>query len=635
MLNLPNNLIKSKILCASTLLSMIDVSAFNRQISTVMFTVFLSDEHPTEVSCTISNGILEIHGNFKHSELKDICKKLDESSTFFVNNLSKWEQVGNSWEEDRQVMVLTPQVPNISKEVTEVIEQVSEVNATLEDTEILVSGISEDISINPQMKVLIALRNTEDLLIKKEIGLKADELLPLLDAWLLATGQKKAFIESIKAKKHNSLVLYLYPALEWYVQSVERDKEVTFETIFLNHVTPICKKLSAERKEKVTPTSVVLLEYLRKTETPKDYSFYAQVQLSIINGTNYKNSTRLIKKTSSQLRKREDKSERVSEIRNRTNAIIQRSGKEAIPVLDSIFHISPIQTKDEQGNIFLTQTFLKRIDTTWIQTYRNIAWFTEGALLYYSDFDEKNKEELALRNKHGIKKPIIADGINTFPDLSIRKIALESLVPSTGNLWVTETGYRIFDRTGQPVSKQETEKVFFAVRQAELHNLTVDLSKYECDEKGNLRRQEMQSQAAISFEGFSHPNLAVKSPKPHVKTERKAPKPIKLDGAKSAPGSFELKAVVGKTPMLLTLEPNGTQWDLIALPLRVPPYHLSIYLSDKLNKTDLVSHIRKEIEFLSKQLSLIVTSIKLESDQLTLLENLLSLILSGDRKSVV
>jgi archaellum component FlaC len=669
--NLTASQIKTKALCATNLLTLIDLSNVDTQVEYVKFSILLSDTPTTPIEIIYKvSGTPELCTDVKVKVLQSVCKEFDSAYDFYISTSSvlHFSKVDNSWDSDTQLMILTPQVSNIAQEITEVIERVS---ATLEDTEPLVEEVREelplvvdisssttqtdesplveevneqvdnselvkDISINSDIRVLVALRDTEDKLIKKEIGLKADDLMSLLNAWLLATGKKKQFIEAIKEKKHNSLVLYLYPALDWYVQNVQRETEITFEKIFLDHVTPICKKLSAERKEKITPISATLLKYLQETASPKDFSFYSQVQMSIINGNRYKDSTRLVKETFHQLRKREDRSERVAEIRNQTNAVIQRSGKEAIPVLGNLFHISPIQTKDDKGNIFLTQTFLKLVDTTWVQTYQNIALFTEGVLLYYGDFDEKNKEEKALRDKHGIKPVLTADGINIFPDLSIRKIALESLVPSTGNLWTTETGYRIFDKTGQPVSKQETEEVFYAVKQAELNNLTVDLSKYECDERGNLRRQEMQSKTAISFEGFSHPNLAIKSSKHNVKTERKTPKPIKLDGSKSALGSFELRAVIGKTPMLLTLEPNGTQWDLIALPLRVPPYHLSIYLSDKLNKTDLVAHIRKEIGFIQQQqkkLTQIVSTIKLENDQLPLLDSLLSLVLSSSLPS--
>lgn len=679
--------IKTKALITTNLLTLIDLSAFTEQVEYIKFNILLSDTptSPIEVTYKVSNGTPEICSDLKVKVLQSICKEFDSAYDFSISTSSvlHFFPSNNKWDSDREVMVLTPRPSEIVEEVTKVVltlvdntslltvvdsegnevetstvtnadsdslPLVSEDNLTsttqtedvllLEEVieqptelELQVTEVNEDISLNSEMRVLVALRDTENKLIKKEIGLKADDLLPMLDAWLLARGKKKEFVEAMEAKKHNSLVLYLYPALEWYVKQVERPTYPTFEDIFLTHVTPICKRLSAELKQKVSPTSKVLLDYLQKTEDRKDYQFYSQVQTSIINGTRYKDSTRLVTVTSAQLTKREDKSERVAEIRSETKGAIQRSSKEAIPVLGSIFHISPIETKDEQGNTFLTQTYLKRVDTTWVQCHQNIAWFTEGTLLYYSDFDEKNKEEVALRDRLGIKKLTVADGVDIFPDLSIRKIALESLVPSTGNLWATEVGYRIFDKTGQPVSREETEDILFAAKQAKLNNLSIDLSKYECDEKGNLRREEMQSQAAISFEGFTHPNLAVKSPKPHVKTERKTPKPIKLDGSKSAPGSFELRAVIGKTPMLLTLEPDGNKWDLIALPLRVPPYHLSVYLSNKLNKTDLVSHIRKEIEFIQHQLKKVVLGIQLTNDQLPLLENLLSLVLSSSLPS--
>ena len=155
----------------------------------------------------------------------------------------------------------------------------------------------------------------------------------------------------------------------------------------------------------------------------------------------------------------------------------------------------------------------------------------------------------------------------------------------------------------------------------------VDTSKFEQDAHQEIVDFREYEIAPITFKRIDHPNVEEKTPKSQIQVERKIPQPVALDGSKSAPGSLEVRAVIGKTPMILTMEQSGNKWTLVALPLRVPPYHLAVYLSDKLNKLDLVSRVRREIETLKKQ------AVTLDNDQVQLLETLLSDILVGKKPS--
>jgi len=108
---------------------------------------------------------------------------------------------------------------------------------------------------------------------------------------------------------------------------------------------------------------------------------------------------------------------------------------------------------------------------------------------------------------------------------------------------------------------------------------------------------------SIALEGIKHPNLPIKSPKPATITERVEPKPIKIDGARTNDHQYQLRAIIGNIPMLLTFKNSDDLWRVIALPIKVSPYHLSVYLSDKLGVTELLSYIDKHKQDLSYNLA--------------------------------
>lgn len=108
---------------------------------------------------------------------------------------------------------------------------------------------------------------------------------------------------------------------------------------------------------------------------------------------------------------------------------------------------------------------------------------------------------------------------------------------------------------------------------------------------------------SIALEGIKHPNLPIKSPKPATITERVEPKPIKIDGSRTNDHQYQLRAILGNIPMLLTFKNSDDLWRVIALPVKVSPYHLSIYFSDKLGFTELLSYIDKHKQDLSHNLA--------------------------------
>jgi len=105
------------------------------------------------------------------------------------------------------------------------------------------------------------------------------------------------------------------------------------------------------------------------------------------------------------------------------------------------------------------------------------------------------------------------------------------------------------------------------------------------------------------FPGYTHPNLPVKPPKSATITERVDPKPTKLDGARTNNHTMQVRAIIGHIPCILTVQKSYHQWQLIALPLKVPPYDLAVYLSDKVGSQALTSHIKTQILELGKSLA--------------------------------
>lgn len=387
--------------------------------------------------------------------------------------------------------------------------------------------------------VFLGQNNDETKLIKKPANVTSADLMAVLDAWLQATGQKNEFIEALKQSKklgHNSLVVYPYPAVEFYINS------------------------------------------------------------------------------GGQLTKKIVRSETIAQITNRPGTIIQRTGRASSPLYCNLYYISPIRAKDDKGNVYLMQTYLKRTHgqfaTSWEQRSHKVAWFDGGNLHYYKELKQQHQYDLIA--EHQLLPMIDNEGravdaggkdsdreflypdlkpgqINIFPDLSIHKIAIEHLSPSHNGLFETTKDTRQFDKANQkPTDKEEA---------------------YRTSEKALIKPRV--------FHGFDHPNLKPKKPLVAEKTERKIPKPTRLDGARTNDHEYQLKAIIGNVPMLLTFKKSDHLWDVIALPVKVSPYHLAVYLSDKVGSTELISYIRKHQEDLALNLAKVEVQIEEILEQIT------------------
>jgi len=367
------------------------------------------------------------------------------------------------------------------------------------------------------LPVFLAQNDEEGKLIKKPANITSSDLLSVLNAWLSATGQKNQFLEALREVKklgHNSLVVYPYPAIEFFIDS------------------------------------------------------------------------------SGQLKKKLVRSENIAQITNRPGTVIQRTGRASSPLYSNLFYISPIRVKDSKGNIYLSQTYLKKVqgDITysWQQQSHNIAWFDGGNLHYYKELKQQKKDDLIA--EHQLYSVIEADGVEIFPDLSIAQISLEHLSPSINGLYETTKDNRAFDKVNQKPSSNE--------------------EAYRTSEKVLVKPR--------IFEGFAHPNLLKpKKPQKAIITERKIPKPIKLDGARTNDHEYQLRAIIGNVPMILTFKKSDHLWDVIALPVKVPYYHLAVYLSDKLGSTELLNYIGKYQNELSYNLAKVEVQIEEVREQVT------------------
>lgn len=283
--------------------------------------------------------------------------------------------------------------------------------------------------------------------------------------------------------------------------------------------------------------------------------------------------------SSGQLKKKLVRSENVGEIKNRAGSIIERTGKASVPLYSNLFHISPIRVKDSKNNVYLAQTYLKKVQGEfgeyWEQQSSKIAWFDGGNLHYY---DNKNPEILA---EHQLCPIIEVNSVDIFPDLSVKSISLEHLSASCDGLFETTKDLRYFDEVNQKSNSQEA---------------------FRTSEKSLVKPK--------IFLGFDHPNLKVKKPVVATITTRKIPKPLKLDGARTNDHEYQLKAIIGNVPMILTFNKANYLWDIVALPIKVPQYHLSVYLSDKIGSTELIRHIDSQTQELTVNLA--KTEIKID-----------------------
>lgn len=658
--------IKTKALITANLLTLIDLSAFTEQVEYVKFNILLSDTptSPIEIVYKVSNSTPEIcTEDTKVKHLQSICKEFHSTYDFSISTSSvlHFSQVNNSWDKDREVMVLTPR----PIEVIEEVPQVTEVSTTQEDTqdnsvlveEVVVSNSTnteslplvgevseqptevitsteksrvdnnetpvtivddeEEVFISPRISVFVASKNTENKTVKKKLDIEVKELLPLLDAWLVATQQKAAFNQALSTNDHNSLVLYLYPSYTWEVVRKKKPVTKTFEQELREVTEDICKT------HKVDFLSDKCFQLLKTQSSAEDFNHYQRVRESLVNKKGYHKSTRNTVETIPHLTKKLESSERIQQITNRTGAVIQRSGKEPIPLLGNLFYISPIRVEDKNtGNLYLAQTYLEKIGNTFTQVHRKIAVFEGGTLQYFEDLDAIE------RAKHDIKPLVEADGVTIFPDLSILKVRLEYLEPDSTDSGTYSSAYRDFylkntgdltpsapikrkidDRDNQISLYKALPQLYYLLKCREIDLfLLLYLSLVTIPELDYLQKDEQDNYisvsdlivAPITFQGFTHPNLSSKKVREQEKPQLPEPKPVKLDAAKTITGNKLItKGVIVTTPMIITLEDEADKWKISGLPVKTPPYDLAIYLSDKLGIKDLIIHIDTTLSELS------------------------------------
>lgn len=696
--------IKTKALITTNLLTLIDLSAFTEQVEYVKFNFLFPDTptSPTEVVYKVSNGTPSLP-DLKLKQLQAICKEFSSSYDFSISTSSvlHFSQVNNSWDENKQVMLLTPrpidvveEVPNISEEVTDVktiledkeivvkevevsteisntsttqtedlplvpnepsrvekvSEQPSEVITSTNETPLTLEDDGEEVFISPKIQVCVASKNTENNTVKRKLDIEVKDLLPLLDAWLVATQQKSAFNQALSTNDHNSLVLYLYPSYTWEVVRKKKPVTKTFEQELIEATEDICKV------HKVDFLSDKCFQLLKAQSSTEDFNHYQRVRESLVNKKGYHKSTRNTVEIIPHLGKKLESSERIQQITNRTGAVIQRSGKEPIPLLGNLFYISPIKVEDKNsGNIYLVQTYLQKIGNTFTQVHRRIAVFEEGTVQYFDDFDEKDLTQVVEREKHEIKPLVTANGVSIFPDLSIMKVRLEYLEPDSTNSGTFSSAYRdyylkntgdltpsapikrkIDDRDSQISLYKALPQLYYLLKCWEidlflllyLSLVTIpELDYLQKDEQGNYISVSDLIVAPVTFQGFTHPNLSSKKVKEQEKPQLLEPKPVKLDAAKTITGNKLItKGVIVTTPMLITLEDEADKWKISGLPVKTPPYDLAIYLSDKLGIKDLIIHIdttlsglnldSEEHKLLSLLKSDLLTGYKISKEQL-------------------
>jgi len=159
MTNLTTAQIKTKALCSTNLLTLIDLSAYSEQVEYVKFNILFPDTptSPIEVVYKVSNGTPELVTDVKAKVLQSICKEFDTAYDFSVSTSSvlHFFPASNKWDKDRQVMVLT-------QEVTKIVEQVAEVSTISED--------KKDSSVSVQGEELITPTQTEFLPLVEDIS---------------------------------------------------------------------------------------------------------------------------------------------------------------------------------------------------------------------------------------------------------------------------------------------------------------------------------------------------------------------------------------------------------------------------------------------------------------------------------
>lgn len=604
--------IKTKALITTNLLTLIDLTAFDTQVEFVKFNILLSDfpTSPIEVVYKVGNNNPSLH-NLKLKQLQAICKEFDTSYDFSISTSSvlHFTQANNSWDDDRQVMILTPrpleileEVPNISitsknnvsvqeEEVsnpptTDLTLSVSEDNTT-SLTQVDVIALVDEVSDKPievvaqptllsktttnkSLNIYVARTNSEGLTQKVLIeDMFPSELFGIIKPWLVAIDRLSDFKQELQETKHNSIVLYLNPSYEWEIREVTKKKEVTLLDSFLEDTEEIREKLGVKQFSDELFTYLKDIEKWKPEELVQAHAIKGSVEC---NGDfHLKNITR--PETTFKPFKRDVLSAYVSRIMNRAGSIEERRRKDSVPELGSLTQISPILME----RVYLAQSYiLFNPDTLeYSREVRRIAVQDGGKFYYYTDFDENDKEQKDLRDSHNLEPLVEAiQGKQIFPDLSIQMVQFESL-----------------DSDGNTLKLQHYQKTSGVWVLSDSITSTDNLAK---DQNGNKISNLRFVAAPVTFLGFQHPNVKVKesfrNEDGHFaissNTQAKSPKKARLSDLSNAKlvaqNSLTWMGFLSNVPCIVNLVNSHDHWQLEALPIQeIPNYPLLYCLAGK------------------------------------------------------
>lgn len=604
---IPNNLIKSKALCGQYLASLIDVTQFTIAPEFIKFTLELQ---LTDQDVTLKLGntpeIVSISSTDKdvsHSLMRVICQKVEDAKNFYVSSSSvlKFESVDNDWMYGRMILspmsngepldthslsnpinvdvaepiqVTQPTSP-IIPEVKKSLEVKSEPTTYTNESSVLIEDINNPLELG-DLNVYVALKNTDGLQIKKKIDLPLKKFLPLLNGWLYCSGQLREFKQAISSTPHNALTLYLNPAVVWFVQDVKTTENITLDTWLMRETLKDCQRLNCTRIDNV------LYDDLRGRIDQNLLRRYEKVKNSIINKNFYHTQTIEIETVRKQLQNNKDvRSEAVSEIRPQTKGSIQRSKRFSIPEIGSIFEISPIK-EEVDGNTYLVQEYIERDveNNTYIQKSRRIALYTEGQLLYHIDLKEKEQD---IIDDHLIKPLIAVDGIKIFPSSSINQVKLETLECSNPN---------------EPIENHiyETKKRTYYVDKFGVKRPYSDASEIPA---GRIESSFYHAPVVFNRVLPPAPDTAKNQKAKVTKTERKTPKPIRLENEKVVTGTLKFVDVIGTVPAIMKLQPSLTGYTLTALPFKLPDnycYDLARYIAGNIPTMSAIRYLDQQIK---------------------------------------
>jgi hypothetical protein len=327
-------------------------------------------------------------------------------------------------------------------------------------------------------------------------------------------------------------------------------------------------------------------------------------------------------------------SENSQELRNRPRTMILKSGRPPIPEVSNILQICPIK-EENNGETYLTQTYILKDDNgNYTRKSNRVAWFNKlnGNLCYYSDIElnykqksREQKEITRLTNsdpvivRHLIQ-PLLEVGENIYPDLSIKEIKLESLVPDAV-YW----------------DREDESRQFYTTDIDNLHVLnTGDRVTSDIVQKGaRLKKIAGNSTAfspksvlpSITFFGISHPNIEETKTPQHTKLESKKIKPYLLDGSKAVSGEMIFKGMLGTVPCIFKMIPSGRLYDIQALPIKCNPFAVALYIVGNSPKLTSIAYLQRTI---AKYQSMQVKEDKLREKN-ELIERLKSLLISVNK----